>query len=161
MRASSHPIHLPLKEMTNETKSVLLVAILSVMALTTGAASAEELQWEKLGRRDDYEISWAKNLRKQAKDSVMTMMRFKYDKPDQAPNNARFDNERFGVDIRCDSGTYNIIGVSYNFGNRQVYNQSMPDADYKPYAGTFIEKFATKVCPAAANRAQPVAPASQ
>ena len=128
---------------------ILLAAVLAVMALFAGAASAEELQWEKLGRRDDYEVSWAKNLRTQTKDSVMTMMRFQYDKPDQAPNNARFDNERLGVDIRCSSGTYTIIGSSYNFGNREVYSESMPGGEYKPYAGTFVEKIAAKVCPAA------------
>lgn len=86
---------------------------------------------------------------------VMTMMRLKYDKPDQAPNNARFDNQRIGVQLQCETGEYMLLGMSYNMGNREVYDESAGTA-FKPYAGTFIEKFAVKAC-ASYTKALPAA----
>ena len=109
-------------------------------------AHAEDLVWESVGRRDDYQISWAKNLQKPSGNRVLTMIRLKYDRPDSAPNNARFDNARVGIEISCQQQTYAVLGQTYNMGNRQVYSQQNDDISSEPYEGTYVEKIAKKIC---------------
>ncbi|WP_175716566.1 hypothetical protein [Burkholderia anthina] len=107
---------------------------------------ADQVTWEKLGRRDDYEISWASTAQVRKGDQIGTMIRMKFDQPDQAPNNARFDNKRITVNIDCSTNRHDVLFVVYSMGNRAVYTQYV-GGGLKPNDGTFVEKVATKVCP--------------
>ncbi|ONW32306.1 hypothetical protein [Burkholderia cenocepacia] len=122
------------------------VAILSVL-LVSEHAMAENIKWENLGRRDDYQISWASNLQNRHGQQVGTYLRFKYDRSDQAPNNARFDNQRITIFIDCPNHRYQMLGRTYNMGDRQVYAEDV-DGEFERYDDTpVITKIATKVCP--------------
>lgn len=120
------------------------------LLLLAGAASiaaAQEIQWENLGRQHDAQVAWASNLQEKTAGTVMTMLQLKRDKPDKAPNNARFDNTRVGVEISCQHKTYALLGQQYYMGNRQVLSQEIDDSSFEPYEGTYIEAVALKVCP--------------
>lgn len=122
-------------------------AFLLVGSFFVHIAQAEALIWESIGRRNDYQISWAKNLQEPSGSRILTMIKLKYDKADQAPNNARFDNVRIGVEVSCQHKTYAFLGQTYNMGNRQVLSQKIDDSSFEPYDGTYVEAVARKLCP--------------
>ncbi|HEM9000723.1 hypothetical protein QZN01_03555 [Burkholderia cenocepacia] len=111
---------------------------------------AEPIKWDSLGKRDDYEISWASAAQVRKGDRVGTMVRMMFDHPDQAPNNARFDNKRITVNIDCSTHRHQVLQVFYSMGNRSVYSQFI-GGDFVRNDGTFVEKLAMKVCPADAS----------
>jgi hypothetical protein len=117
------------------------------VVLLTQQAMAEPIRWDSLGKRDDYEISWASAAQVRKGDRVGVMVRLTFDHPDQAPNNARFDNKRVTVNIDCPSHRHQILQVFYSMGNRSVYSQFI-GGDFVRDEGTFVEKVAMKVCPA-------------
>lgn len=109
-------------------------------------ALAEQVKWERLGRRDDYEVAWASNAPVWKGERVAVDMRFKYDHPDQAPNNLRFDNQRFTIFIDCPSRQNQLLAVTYSMGNRMVY-RDIVGGKFTDNRDTFVEKIAAKICP--------------
>lgn len=127
-----------------------LTALTITALCSTAAFSADSVVWKVIGQRDDFSIEWASNLVQRGEHVVTTMMRFKYAREDTAPNNRRFDNERFGLQIRCSEGQYLVIGGSYHMGDRQV--DEIPRAalpEPAPTKGSQVQAIADAVC---ANR---------
>ncbi|HDR9757554.1 TPA: hypothetical protein QDC44_001665 [Burkholderia cepacia ATCC 25416] len=122
------------------------VGLVLSMLLYGQHALAEQVKWETLGKRDDYELSWASEAQVRKGDRIGTMIRMQFDRPDQAPNNARFDNKRITVSIDCSTRRHQVLQVFYSMGNRAVYSQFV-GGDFTPNDGTFVDKIATKVCP--------------
>lgn len=116
------------------------------MLLVGQHAVAEQVKWESLGKRDDYEVSWASNATLRKGDRVVLDMRFKFDQPDQAPNNQRFDNKRYTISVDCPSKQNQLLAVTFYMGNRMVYTDIV-GGKYTANGGTFVEKIASQVCP--------------
>jgi hypothetical protein len=117
------------------------------LLLAATVAQAQSVEWKPIGQQGDYRAEWASNLVMRDRGEVTTMMRLVYQREDAAPNNARFDNERIGVSIRCAARMYFILGKSYHFGEREVHSVSLATVgSYEPIAGTFIERFADAAC---------------
>lgn len=134
--------------MKKPSLSATAVLVGALALVLSGAAPAQTTKWEALGRKDDYVMSWASNIKIRKDDTVATLMRMKFDREDAAPNNARFDSMQIGIDIRCPQRTYKGLGQSYHMGNREVYRESFASAgsEYAPVEGTMIAKFVDKAC---------------
>lgn len=122
------------------------IALVSLLLVAT-QATAQAIDWKPVGQQADYRAEWASNLVQRDRGTVTTMMRLVYAREDAAPNNARFDNQRIGVTIRCTEKTYFVLGKSYHQGDRTVHSVSLGAVgEYQPIAGTFVERFADDAC---------------
>jgi hypothetical protein len=135
-------------EEMHKMKMLYLGLALTMIHAETAFAKEPVVNWLEIGKQANVSVEWASNVVTRDASSISTLMRMRYAREDQAPNNRRFNRETVGLDIRCSEKTYVLLGHTYSMGNRDVYSESLGISEPAPYHDTFVQKIAERVCAA-------------